>query len=585
MPVNNPPRAQDYDNAHADLQTIEDVVNGGPSATVTSRLGRVIKSLAYAIESIIDGSAFIAKLSGVQVVDTDAALAAQPGEVGRTYRVRGKVTAGDGGGRGVFYWDGSDLSAAVAADPQAGVYIPLASDPTGASGAYVLNHKGKVNIRWCGAVGGYDDNAMTGTDDFDAVDGARSVAEFIGTKTIFVPPGKFGTSEPVVFDGDNWVIYGIDKNNTMLVAINDDDIFQVDCRTAISYRGTIKGICFRRRSATYENTAAIRVLADAGSPTGMRHWTIQDIMLRGVAYGVWHERTALAVSAGINQISWHGFNMYLNIDVPVDFDGRYPINVIGWEGGNGPHHLIQGGQYRAEESCVKMGNGDEFEGVGDFVMTGVHCVLGAQAVEVIGPSGATTYRFNFAITACQFDVLTAYLLKLSNVGFFRFIGNNFLTGVDHQLTNVINYTIEGPSGIVRQGQGGIVDTFNIPTVFSQSMTHNGSRFTQNGWLSLGAGATVTIASGAITATRSSMIVDTEGGAASDDLDTINGGTDGDILEIVSANSARDVTVKHATGNIRLNGAADKALTSVSDAIWLKRRGGIWCQIAFSDNFA
>jgi hypothetical protein len=55
MPVTNPPRVQDYDNAHLDLQTIEDVVNGGPSQTVTSRLGRNIRTLANVIQDIGTG--------------------------------------------------------------------------------------------------------------------------------------------------------------------------------------------------------------------------------------------------------------------------------------------------------------------------------------------------------------------------------------------------------------------------------------------------------------------------------------------------------------------------------------------------
>jgi len=63
--------------------------------------------------------------------------------------------------------------------------------------------------------------------------------------------------------------------------------------------------------------------------------------------------------------------------------------------------------------------------------------------------------------------------------------------------------------------------------------------------------TATISGGAITYTGAYMVIDTEGGAATDDLDTINGGQDGDIVIIRTTNNARDITVKHGTGNIIL----------------------------------
>jgi hypothetical protein len=61
----------------------------------------------------------------------------------------------------------------------------------------------------------------------------------------------------------------------------------------------------------------------------------------------------------------------------------------------------------------------------------------------------------------------------------------------------------------------------------------------------------TISGGAITYTGAYMVIDTEGGAATDDLETINGGNDGNILIIRTTNNARDITVKHGTGNIVL----------------------------------
>lgn len=107
-----------------------------------------------------------------------------------------------------------------------------------------------------------------------------------------------------------------------------------------------------------------------------------------------------------------------------------------------------------------------------------------------------------------------------------------------------------------------------------------------------AATTLTISSGAVTRTQMSHIVDTEGGGSADDLTTINGGSDGQLLIIRILNGARVVTVKHGTGNVWLaNGAdrvmADTALTLMllyisSLAKWVEINPGtlaVWTRLA------
>jgi hypothetical protein len=96
--------------------------------------------------------------------------------------------------------------------------------------------------------------------------------------------------------------------------------------------------------------------------------------------------------------------------------------------------------------------------------------------------------------------------------------------------------------------------------------------------------TLTIASGAITVTGSHHAVDTEGAAAADDLVTINGGLYyGQILIIKTVSSARDVTLKDATGNLRL--AGDCVLGAANDRITLTYNadGGNWIELSRSIN--
>lgn len=89
---------------------------------------------------------------------------------------------------------------------------------------------------------------------------------------------------------------------------------------------------------------------------------------------------------------------------------------------------------------------------------------------------------------------------------------------------------------------------------------------------LGASSELTIATGAITATGAHHTVDTEGDAASDDLETINGLDDGDMVLIVAEDAARTVVVKHGVGNIRLNGGVDFDLDNTEKGVLFIKSG-------------
>lgn len=92
---------------------------------------------------------------------------------------------------------------------------------------------------------------------------------------------------------------------------------------------------------------------------------------------------------------------------------------------------------------------------------------------------------------------------------------------------------------------------------------------------------LTIASGAVTVTKTLHTIDTEGDASTDDLDTINGGTAGDILIISAADDARTVVAKDGTGNLKL--AGDFSMDNGADMLMLIYIGGAWQEISRSDN--
>ncbi|MDX0450684.1 hypothetical protein GOC61_25475 [Sinorhizobium medicae] len=93
----------------------------------------------------------------------------------------------------------------------------------------------------------------------------------------------------------------------------------------------------------------------------------------------------------------------------------------------------------------------------------------------------------------------------------------------------------------------------------------------------------TIASDAITILNPAVAryrLDTEGAAATDNLATINGGTDGQVVAFTTTSDARDVVLKHNTGNIFLKGAVDRTLGTINDIVVLmfSSFAGKWLEV-------
>ena len=94
---------------------------------------------------------------------------------------------------------------------------------------------------------------------------------------------------------------------------------------------------------------------------------------------------------------------------------------------------------------------------------------------------------------------------------------------------------------------------------------------------------LTIAAGVITVTRSRHTVETQGGAATDNLDTINGAIDGAILILTAEDDTHDVVVTEA-GNIALAGG-NFTMDTIQDTIMLIYHDAQtkWLEISRSDN--
>lgn len=96
-------------------------------------------------------------------------------------------------------------------------------------------------------------------------------------------------------------------------------------------------------------------------------------------------------------------------------------------------------------------------------------------------------------------------------------------------------------------------------------------------ISTGPAQPLTISGGIVTigSNFSYLSIDTEAAGASDDLDTINGGNEGDVLFVKAANAAHTVILKDGTGNILCTGSVDLSLDNSEDLALLHFDGANW----------
>lgn len=85
-------------------------------------------------------------------------------------------------------------------------------------------------------------------------------------------------------------------------------------------------------------------------------------------------------------------------------------------------------------------------------------------------------------------------------------------------------------------------------------------------IALDAAVELTIAAGVVTKTKSYHTIDTAGHIPQDNLDTINGEEDGDVLFLEAEHTDRTVILKHGTGNLQLGG--DIYLTGTGQVVAL-----------------
>ena len=154
-------------------------------------------------------------------------------------------------------------------------------------------------------------------------------------------------------------------------------------------------------------------------------------------------------------------------------------------------------------------------------------------------------------------------------------GTNAIVAQNSSFVSIISGTAGSTGTTFLVNNGG--------TIVSNGTTGTKSQLVSNAttdgiiYSSSDTGSTLTLSSGVVTATASFHLIDTEGGAATDDLDTINGGQTGDTITFRPVSNIRDVTFKNGTGNMILS-AGDVILPTNANTISLIKSGSSWYQI-------
>lgn len=141
------------------------------------------------------------------------------------------ILGNEGGRNGIFVFNIGDLSALVANDAQEGMYIAPASDPTGASGAWVRQRSGlDLNVLWFGAIASSTNAyAAINTLAFNAAANLFSIAK------ILIPTGEYRLNGPVTWNGSSISWQGDGAKVSIVVFTSDANGFDAGASAPVGY--------------------------------------------------------------------------------------------------------------------------------------------------------------------------------------------------------------------------------------------------------------------------------------------------------------------------------------------------------------
>ncbi|HEX5257588.1 MAG TPA: hypothetical protein VFW35_02270 [Sphingomicrobium sp.] len=260
------------------------------------------------------------------------------------------------GREGTFVWSSANNSANVTADPQQGIYVAPASDPTGASGAWVRKFSGALDIRWFGGAG--DAFAPgTGTSNTAALNGALAVGALLpGCEILFpITAGhyRFSTAPNEItvgieLTGQGW------HENPGIVGGTSYPIPQNYTGSVLRFDADVKGLTFSAFTDNAANATAFEFQSASQS-------LMRDIML---------------VSMGGTGTISHGLDLYVPVqchNVRVHGFAGNGVNLAANTAGTGRYGSTDGSQFFGCQFDENKLHGAYLDGDDDNVVSFYGC--------------------------------------------------------------------------------------------------------------------------------------------------------------------------------------------------------------------
>jgi hypothetical protein len=162
-------------------------ISRDPISGIKTNFSSGIKSLSL----IAAAEWFNNMQSGAGSASGGTAVAANRNAIAAAAQLQFPVLLTEAGREGLFVFDSSNLAAKVAADTYQGIYVARSSDSTGASGAWVRQIDGPIQLSWFGFADGTANNAAR----------AESVEALLGRAVwMLAPPNVTNVDRDIRFN-------------------------------------------------------------------------------------------------------------------------------------------------------------------------------------------------------------------------------------------------------------------------------------------------------------------------------------------------------------------------------------------------
>jgi ketosteroid isomerase-like protein len=466
------------------------------------------------------------------------------------------------------------------------------------------------------------------TDDTTAMTAAVTYIKANGG-ILFLPPGTIRCRNIQMGAGTkSWAIIGAGKRATVLEHLDGNGTFLNGAASSVGY--CLKGFTINCKHSVYAHASANHGIAIVDTSNVL----IEDVHItdwKNAAVLIYATNPATHKNCVLNRVSADGLGNAANgmLFAEVDYCGYTGCSITGLSKDNGVASPGYGLQFKndcrygymtdcdASNCTVGVGFGND-----DGAAKTQYCTL--QNIRISDCEGGfeASYMEHMSASNIYIDMAS------SNAGTYpgesglnldtNCKNNSFVNVIVRNVRNVrqaVRFRSGATDNYVHFSQIDEINTTGKVAIFDTGSQYNHVRLSRmvnprvrtgdiysmvtfttasdnNSWEYDGYPMieAATIASGVITVANPKttlIIVDTESAGATDDLDTIttNWAREGQVIVLRCANDARDVVVKHLTGNINLAGAADFTLGIRGTTLTLMYNAAVsqWCETSRSTN--